>query len=238
MLSGCNALKLAYNNLPEVAYWWLDGYADFDDAQTRRVREDLVALHDWHRTNELPRWLTLLAQMEQLALQDVSAAQVCSFVPALRRSVSSVAAQSEPFIVAFGASMSSAQLAYLDRKYRRNNMEFRREWVELPADELQEKRYKQALGRSERLYGSLDGEQQGELRRQVALTPFDPSGALEQRQQRQQAIRQMLLGLSVHRGTMEEARLIPRTTLDGLLDSSMLSETSGRDAALQQACRS
>ncbi|MEO7547321.1 MAG: hypothetical protein ABIT82_02775, partial [Ramlibacter sp.] len=99
-------------------------------------------------------------------------------------------------------------------------------------------RYKQALGRSERLYGSLDGEQQGVLRRQVALAPFDPSGTLEQRRQRQQAIRQMLLSLSVHRGTMEEARLISRTTLDGLLDSSMLSETSGRDAALQQTCRS
>ena len=28
-LAGCSAIKLGYNTLGEVAYWWLDSYIDF-----------------------------------------------------------------------------------------------------------------------------------------------------------------------------------------------------------------
>ncbi len=34
-LSACSAIKIGYNNLPELSYWWLDGYVDFDGAPTK-----------------------------------------------------------------------------------------------------------------------------------------------------------------------------------------------------------
>ncbi len=42
-LAACSAIKLGYNNIDDVAYWWLDSYVDFSDEQTPRVREDLRA---------------------------------------------------------------------------------------------------------------------------------------------------------------------------------------------------
>ena len=36
LLGACSAVRLAYNNLPTVSYWWLDGYVDFDGAQSLR----------------------------------------------------------------------------------------------------------------------------------------------------------------------------------------------------------
>ena len=42
-LSGCSALRLGYNTAPELAYWWIDGYADFDDAQAPQVVQ--LAVH-------------------------------------------------------------------------------------------------------------------------------------------------------------------------------------------------
>ncbi|MCX7224461.1 MAG: hypothetical protein NT071_02345, partial [Burkholderiales bacterium] len=41
LLSGCSALRLGYSQAPELAYWWLDSYFDFTEAQTTRVRADL-----------------------------------------------------------------------------------------------------------------------------------------------------------------------------------------------------
>ena len=46
VLAACSAVKLAYNNLPELSYWWLDGYLDFDGAQTPRVRDELTELRE------------------------------------------------------------------------------------------------------------------------------------------------------------------------------------------------
>ena len=43
-LAGCSAIKLAYNNLPEVSYWWLDRYVDFTEGQSQQVREELSRL--------------------------------------------------------------------------------------------------------------------------------------------------------------------------------------------------
>jgi len=45
LLSGCGvALRLGYNQGPSLAFRWLDGYAEFDDAQSLRVRG---ALDEW-----------------------------------------------------------------------------------------------------------------------------------------------------------------------------------------------
>ena len=35
LLTGCSALRFGYNQAPELAFWWLDGYADFDEVQSR-----------------------------------------------------------------------------------------------------------------------------------------------------------------------------------------------------------
>jgi hypothetical protein len=78
LLQGCSAVKLAYNNAPELAYWWIDGYADLDDAQSLKVREELARLQQWHRTNELPRIAELLQRTRQLALADTTPEQVCT----------------------------------------------------------------------------------------------------------------------------------------------------------------
>ena len=44
-LSGCSAVKLGYANAPSLAYWWLNDYVEFSDAQTPKVRDALDRLH-------------------------------------------------------------------------------------------------------------------------------------------------------------------------------------------------
>src|SRR5580765_4822032 len=39
LLGACSALRIGYGAAPDLVYWWLDGYVDFDDTQTPRVRE-------------------------------------------------------------------------------------------------------------------------------------------------------------------------------------------------------
>ena len=42
LLGGCSLLRLTYPQAPTLAYWWLDGYVDFTNAQTPRVQEQLA----------------------------------------------------------------------------------------------------------------------------------------------------------------------------------------------------
>ncbi|MEN9888986.1 MAG: hypothetical protein RL559_1023, partial [Pseudomonadota bacterium] len=76
-LSGCSALKVGYEQSPTLLYWWLDSHVDFTDAQTPRAREALGQLQAWHRRQELPAYVALLARMASLAEGPVTEAQAC-----------------------------------------------------------------------------------------------------------------------------------------------------------------
>ena len=66
-LGGCSAVRIGYNNAPALAYWWLDSYIDFNDAQAMQVRDSLNTLQAWHRKTELPAYAELLRQMQGAA---------------------------------------------------------------------------------------------------------------------------------------------------------------------------
>src|SRR5689334_8833467 len=82
-LAACSTVRLVYNSLPELSYWWLDSYVDFDGTQTPRVRDELAQLLEWHRQNELPKLADLLRETRALAAGDVTAAQACGLAEAI-----------------------------------------------------------------------------------------------------------------------------------------------------------
>ena len=42
LLQACSAVRLAYSQVPQLAYWQLDRYLDLSDAQTDRVRSAVL----------------------------------------------------------------------------------------------------------------------------------------------------------------------------------------------------
>lgn len=209
-LGGCSAIKLGYNNLDQVAYWWLDSYVDFADDQSMRVREDLGRLQAWHRVQELPRLIALLQEVESLAPGEVSAQQVCAFVPKLRERVNAVTDRAEPAVVTLALGLAPEQLAHLERKYTDNNQRFTKEWVRLDRAELIDKRFKQFVERSEMFYGNLEEPQRAALRQQLDRSIFDPRRLLAERQRRQQDALQTLRRLAGQPVALAEARALVR----------------------------
>jgi hypothetical protein len=134
-LSACSAVKLGYMNLPHLAWWWLDGYADFSDEQEPRVRDAIAALHEWHRREELPRVAELLGRMERMAPGEITAQQACSVVAEVQGRLKEVARQGEPGAVSVAASLKPRQLRHLARNFRTRNERIRREWMAIPPEE-------------------------------------------------------------------------------------------------------
>ena len=192
MLAGCSAIKLGYNNLPELSYWWLDGYVDFSDSQAPRVREGLGRLHRWHRGTELPKYVQLLQQAEQLAGGDLGAAQACSMVADIRERLALTASQGEPAIAALALDLSPEQLRHIERKYEKGNADYRDNWLALPPAEQKEKRFKEMVERSEMIYARLEEPQRALLRAHIERSVFDARLVLAERQRRQQDALQTL----------------------------------------------
>ena len=195
-LAGCSTLKLAYNNLPEFGYWWLDSYLDFDGSQTPRVRDELERLLAWHRHNELPQWIAIVQKAQALAPQDVTPEQACEMGEALRSRLLALTERAEPAAAELALSLSPAQLDQLQRKYTRLNAEYRSDWLSKSAEAQQTKRYERWLDRSEDFYGSLDTAQRRNLRRMVAQSIFSAALFDAERKRRQGVVLATLRGLT------------------------------------------
>lgn len=235
-LAGCSAIKLGYNNLDEVTYWWLDGYVDFTEEQAPRVREDLARLHLWHRTEELPRLAAVLRSLEELVPGDISAAQACSFVPQLRKRIDAVTGRAEPFIVTLAMGLGPQQLQHLERKYQKNNADFRKEWGQLAPSELGVKRLRQFLQRSETIYGRLDEPQRSALRGHIQQSIFDPRRILAERQRRQQDALETLRKLTGQPVPFSEAQSLLRGYLERAQQSPDAAYRDYQQALVDEAC--
>lgn len=213
-LGGCSAIKLGYNNLPELAWWWLDGYLDFNDTQRAPVRDELTRLHQWHRANELPRYSELLARVEQMAATDVTPEQVCKLAEEGRTRFLALAGQSEASIAAVAPLITPEQLRHMAQRYERNSREFRKDWVDASPSERRERQFKQILERMEDAYGRLDDAQRTVLRQRVEASRFDPTQVLSEMQRRHADTLQTLRELRGSNLPPAEARLKVKALID------------------------
>jgi hypothetical protein len=236
-LGACSTIKLAYNNLPELSYWWLDAYLDFDGSQTPKVRDELAQLLNWHRQNELPRVLGVLQEAQALAPRDVTASQACRMADQIRERLLAAVERAEPAGTELALSLSEAQLQQLERKYAKNNAEYRKEWLDLSPAQMQEKRYEKFLDRLEDFYGRLTPEQRELVRRQVGQSVFDPGLAGAERRQRQQEALTLLRGFNAAKPPPAEARAAIHAYVMRIADPPPGPWRDHQQALLQEGCR-
>jgi hypothetical protein len=236
-LAGCSAIKLGYNNLPDLGYWWLDGYFDFAGEQAPQVKDTLARLHAWHRANELPRLAEMLERMERIAPDPVSPQQACGFVEELYGRVWAGLEQAEPAAVAIAAGLTPRQLRHLQRKYHDRNKTWQKDWIDLPMDEQREKRFKRLLERVETIYGRLDAPQREVLRRELDASGWDPRRVLGERQRRQQDLLQTLRAIAANPEAAEPNRALLHAYLRRTLQSPDPAYRAYQQAFMQEGCR-
>lgn len=236
-LGACSAVKLAYNNLPEVSYWWLDGYFDFDSTQTPKVRDELAQLLAWHRQNELPKVITLLQEAQGLAPGEVTPAQACKFADSIRERLLAVTERAEPATTDLALTLSESQLQQLERKYAKLNNDYRKDWLDRTPAQVQEKRYDQFLDRMEDFYGRLTAEQRDLLKQQVAQSVFNPQLADAERRKRQQEALAMLRGFATKKPSPAEARAALHAYLLRIAEPPPGPWRDQQQALLEEGCR-
>lgn len=236
-LFACSTVKLGYAALPEVAYWWLDGYLGLEGAQSQRLREDLQRLHAWHRGAELPRVIAVLQRMERLAPQDITPAQACAFEPEIRERYIVLRDRAEPAIVSNALTLTPDNLKHLERKYARNNREFEKDWIRPTPAEQMDRRIKLVAERMDTLYGSVTEAQRAAIRKQLEATPFPAAEVLAERKRRQQETLALLQRLTSQAVPLDEARKELRGLMERFTSSPDPVRRAYQQAVVQDACR-
>lgn len=216
---GCSLLQTTYNQSAEITQWWLDGYVDLNSKQKVTLKKDLSEIHSWHRETQLPLYLEILHTLDAKLLGNVTVESICSLEPELKARVQDLLVEFEPALTHLALHLKPEQLNYLQRKYDKNNKEWRADWLEGSAEDRLQFRIKKDREIGERIYGTLSPAQLNLLRELVLESPFDAEKTYAERLRRQADSIQVLKTIEREHPAYEEAHqsihaLLLRSTLE------------------------
>lgn len=192
LMQACSAIKVAYNQAPELGYWQLDSYFDLNSTQGAQVKNELARLQGWHRETQLPAYIAALQKLETQLPGNIDARQACSIVADVRTKLVTMTSHAEPAMAGLVVQLGSQQLANLERKFAKGDEEFKDDFIDASAKSARNKRYKQAVKRAEMLYGRLEERQLAVINERIDRSSFDAKLSLAERQRRQQDALQTL----------------------------------------------
>lgn len=173
LVAGCGT-TFTYNHLDRLIPWYVDGYVDLSHDQRAILKGQLEPLLQWHREEELLRYVEILERIAVDLTGAVTAADVQSWID----EVVAAAERSEQSMLTlaldFGASMSDAQMTEFSASLWERQREYEEEFLGRSDAHYRKDSYEALSGLVKRFAGRLQPAQQQRLRDAVAgLVRFD-----------------------------------------------------------------
>lgn len=219
LLSGCSAIRIAYAQGPELAYWTLDGYIGFNADQKPAVRDALGQWFAWHRRTQLPDYANQLARAETEVLADTTPARVCEWQAELTQRVQIAFERIVPAAASTVLTITPDQIAHLERHNAEANDKFRDDYLQRDPAKRARATLDRTVDRIETIYGRIDAAQRQRIAALLATSPFDPEVWLAERRQRQLDVVQMLRAATTEGATRVQAEAALRLIAQQLVHS-------------------
>jgi len=239
LVSGCGvALKVSYNQGPTLVYWWLDGYADFEDEQTPRVKQLTGLWFAWHRREQLPEIAALLQHAQAEVMQPVLTPQtMCAVGQDVKQKLLVAYDKAVPSLAELALTLTPEQVRHIEKRFAKNNAKFRDEFMPEDREDRLKAQAKKAQERFEMVYGSLDDAQRQRLQQAIVASPYDPELWLAERTLLQQAVVQGLRQLQAARAAQADPQALMGQAQQALRTIAQHASQSPREAYRAQQQR-
>jgi len=205
LLQGCSAIKLGYQQLPTLSYWWLDSTVSFSNNQTPAVKDAIDKLYQWHRQEELPGYAALLQRTAELSTGQVQPGQLCRVVEEVQTRLDTLMRQAVVQAAPVAMALGPRQLSHLARHWERQNEEWEKEWLLGDAEARMERRLDKALSRYNSFYGELNTSQINLIKTQLTQSPWTAEWGRRDRHRRQQDLLSTLQRITQSNMTQAQA---------------------------------
>jgi hypothetical protein len=183
-LSGCSTVRLAYHQAPHLAYFWFNDQLNLQAEQTPPFKQNLERFFQWHRAEELPRYVARLQHWQSLARHDITPAQACTQFDFVRQAYLRGSERALAPLTQLALGLQAPQFKALASKHQRNKEKFEEEWLSGSTQEKLTRRVDKAVDRYEDLYGELTAPQRELLTELTRRSGLEPQRWLAERQRR------------------------------------------------------
>lgn len=186
LLQACSTIKLGYQQLPSLSYWWLDRTVSFSGLQSDEAKGAIDRVYQWHRQEALPDYAKLLQRTTQLSAGTVQSDQLCQVVNEAQTQLDVLMRQAVVHAAPVAMVLGPKQLSHMAKHWERKNEAWEKEWLQGDSAARLARRVDKALDRYTSFYGELRSEQIVLITNQLAQSPWRAEWGRRDRQRRQQ----------------------------------------------------
>jgi hypothetical protein len=219
LAAGCSTIRFTYNHGDTLLYWWLNAYLDLDSDQSDWVKKDISSLFQWHRNTQLHDYAGLLGKMQrQLADGNVTQDELLADYREIKTYTEALGYKAVPDLADLAMSIKSDQINQMEKKFAKNNADFRKKFMSGSIDDQQEARYKKAKEQFELWFGNFSRDQEAQLRKASDARPLDNEVFLQERTLRQKKIVTLLRRIQQEKLNKEQTMVAVRGLLREFFD--------------------
>jgi hypothetical protein len=188
LAAGCSSIRFTYNHGDTLLYWWMNAYLDLDSDQAGWVKKDIDNLFQWHRKTQLRDYVQLLANGQRQLAGNVTQADLLSDYHEIKARTELLAYKALPELADLARSIRPEQIAQMEKKFVKNNEDYRRKFMRGDAEQRKKARFKKAMEQFDLWFGPFSSEQEMVLRKASDARVLDNEIWLDERIRRQQRI--------------------------------------------------
>ena len=163
-LGACSSTTFFYNRLHLILPWYLDDYVDLNREQDAYLDAALQPVLDWHRRDELPRYIEILDNIEGMLDQPVAASDVADIALQFERSWYRLEDKLLGFLLDLGARLSDEQMAAFLEKLWKKQRKYEEKYLKRSEEKYREDSYEDLLDSLQDYLGRLSKDQRSVLR--------------------------------------------------------------------------
>ena len=162
-LVGCSSTTFFYNRLNLIVPWYVGKYVDLTRDQKKFLDQQLEPFLYWHRSEELPLYLDILAEIEQALDGQVDGEQVAAIAGSFEEAWLRVEMRGLDWMLALGEQLSREQMEDFLATLREKQVEYEEEYLPRSEEEYREDAYENLEDGSQDFLGRLDWGQRSIL---------------------------------------------------------------------------
>jgi hypothetical protein len=164
LLSACSSTTFIYNRLDFILPWYLDDYAELNREQDKYLDELLSPFLAWHRSEELPRYLLILEQIDSSLDRQLEPDDVADIAAELEAAWYRLEGEALDWLLDLGAELSDEQVQDFLAELQEQQSDYEKKYLKRSDEDFREDSYDSLLDNMQDYLGRLDSKQRAVLR--------------------------------------------------------------------------
>ena len=164
LLSACSSTTFIYNRLDFILPWYLDDYAQLNSEQDKYLEELLSPFLAWHRSEELPRYLLILEQIDSSLDRQLEPDDVADIAAQMEAAWYRLEGEALDWLLDLGAELSDEQVQDFLGELQEQQNKYEKKYLKRSEEDFREDSYDSLLDSMQDYLGRLDSKQRAVLR--------------------------------------------------------------------------